>query len=200
MRLIRRLASIAGVVLALAGLGGLGGCASFYIDRSGPTVGVADIVKTKDSRPVQLFYEYQTRGIANARATAATSDAVRLVVIDSNLFTSVSALPAAGRRLVIAINNVPITSAAEARAKGFVTGLTFGLAGTTVADGIACTATLFDGEVVTASASAQSAVYTTIGAASAPPGLTAMQPADALREIVTQLTWRVLRDLSHTDQ
>lgn len=83
----------------------------------------ADIAAPREPRPVQLLYEFQTRGVVTARATETTRDMVRTVVINSKLYSRVEATPVEGRRLVITINNVPVTSESDAKAKGFVTGL-----------------------------------------------------------------------------
>jgi hypothetical protein len=118
-------------------------------------------------------------------------------LVDSRLFSEVSATPvASGRRIVITLDNVPITSSSDAMAKGFGTGLTFGLIGTMITDGYVCEAVYSapTGDPVTFTY--RHAIHTTIGNASGPPGLAGHKPVDAGKIVAAQVTWSVLRDLS----
>jgi hypothetical protein len=94
------------------------------------------------------------------------------------------------------IDNVPITDHNDAMAKGFGTGLTFGLIGTMVTDGYVCDATFSSPQGEPFKVQFKHALHTTIGNASGPPGLTGQSPELAAKALVTQLVYSVLRDLS----
>lgn len=190
------LARLARATLVAAASATLAGCASLYVDPTLPRVGKADLPAVAAPRPVQLLYEFRTRGNVNARATEATRKYAEEVVAESGLFSAVSATPVEGRRLLITIDNVPLTSGADAKTQGFITGLTLGLVGTNTTDGYLCTATFEEGGSVRAKARAEHALHGTIGAAEAPKGATPVPLNDAAKTVVEQLTWYVLKEIA----
>jgi len=185
----------AGLLLLACGM--LSGCLStkMYVDPVLPQVSKADIPVVPHPRPVQVLFEFQTKGNANASATGEIKPRVLAVAEQSGLFSSVSDTPANGEAgiLKISINNVPVDK--NAAAKGFGTGLTFGLAGTMVTDGYVCTASYSYGGHTTET-TVKHAIYTTIGNHAAPQGLTPLQPADAVHQVADQLTWNALKQLA----
>ena len=157
---------VAGLLLLAAMLNA--GCATMYVDNGLKTVSKTDYMKPPEPKPVQLLFTFQTKGAANARATKQLSEQVTKTIMESGLFSSVSADPVdGGRMLSVRINNVPITE--DAFSKGFATGLTFGLAGNQVTDGYVCTInyqSVAGGELL--EAKTRHAIHTTIGAKKAP--------------------------------
>lgn len=121
----------------------LAGCGTFYIDNGLPELKPEDRVKVANSQPVQLLVEFQTRGVTNGQGTDEIKPMVVSAVQSSGLFSQVSGDPAPnGSLLHVTLNNVPLTGDEnDAYAKGFLTGFTFGLVGTTVGDGYICTIT-----------------------------------------------------------
>ena len=177
-------------------LGGLlGGCISpqSYIDPALPTLRAEDIPPVASPKPVQLLYEFRTKGALNARATERSKPIVVETMTKSGLFSTVSDTPVAGAgTLTMVIENIPLTE--DAAGKGFRTGLTFGLVGSTVTDGYVCTATYsLDGK--TAGATVNHALHTTIGNTEGPPGLQPMKPNEALPIMLRQMTLNVLQRL-----
>lgn len=179
----------------------LGGCLSTksYID---PALSPADKLSVKPiahPAPIQVLFEFRTRGTPNAGGTTRLSPFVNGVMNESGLFTEVSNTPViSGRRLVMTMDNVPITT--DAMAKGFGTGLTFGLVGTMVTDGYVMEATYTSLTGTPIKLTYHHAMHTTIGNASGPPGLVGKPPANAINDITTQLAWSVLRDLSRDER
>ena len=109
----------------------LSGCASFYVDGSTQEVSASKFNKPAQAKPVQVLFEFQTKGVTNARATEQLKAQVIEQVKTSGLFSQVSDSPlSSGALLSVTLNNVPLTD--DAFSKGFMTGLTFGLAGSTV--------------------------------------------------------------------
>lgn len=106
--------------------------ARFFIPNTPGELDPAARVRIAAPRPVQLLFTFQTSGAPNMRATNAVKAQVMTEVRASGLFSEVSETPAAnGAVLSVTINNIPEAGAAR---RGFATGLTFGLAGTTVTD------------------------------------------------------------------
>jgi hypothetical protein len=168
-----------------------------YVDKGLKDVAPAEYMKPPEPKPVQLLFNFQTKGAANARATKFLSEEVTRTVTASGLFSSVSTDPVSGGALLsITLNNVPITD--NAFAKGFATGLTFGLAGSQVSDGYVCTV-----DYLPAAGRAQlqkklrHAIHTTVGAKGAPDnGIKAKNPTEAVTTMARQIVGNGLKDLS----
>ena len=175
----------------------LSGClsAKMYVDPKLPTVSKTDIPVVPTPQPVQVLFEFRTKGNANVKATTQMEPRILSVASASGLFSNVSTAAQANPvgTLKITIDNIPLTD--NATAKGFGTGLTFGLAGSMVTDGYVYTAA-YTRAGQTTETTVKHALYTTIGNHSAPMGLTAMQPLDAIDTAVDQMTWNALKQLA----
>ena len=183
------------MVLVLVSCFALSGCLApkMYVDTSVPTVGKGDIVGPAQPAPVQVLYEFHTKGAANSGATSQTRPYVIDAATQSGLFSMVSATPVSGGVLTVTINNVADTD--DAMSKGIGTGLTMGLVGTMVKDGYVCAATYTrDGK--TTDASVHHAIYTTIGNHDGPPGMTPLDPQAAVQKMIGQATWNLLKQLA----
>jgi hypothetical protein len=165
-----------------------------FIDPALPVLRAEDLQSVAKPQPVQLLFEFRTKGAPNAAATGHTKPTVMETVTTSGLFSSVSETPVAGgRTLALIIDNVPVTKDATGRA--FATGFTFGLVGTSVTDGYVCTATYTVPGAPPKTGSANHALHTNIGNAPAPAGLTAMKPNEAIPIMVRQMTLNALQAL-----
>ncbi len=149
--------------------------------------------------PVQLIYEFQTKDVANAKATEATKDAVYAQVAKSPLFSSVSDKPVeGGALLIIRVNNKSATDQHEV-GKGLLTGLTWGLAGNVVEDHYFGSARYLPaGNTTPIEVRDEHAIYSTIGLEGAPPNVVhAPSLKDAVMTMLHQLVSHLLNDLSH---
>jgi hypothetical protein len=109
-----------------------------FVDTTIHDLSPQEKVHVANPQPVQMVFEFQTKGVANDRVTTMLKDTVQDSVQTSGLFDHVGDAPAPnGALLHVTINNVPLTD--DAFAKGFATGFTLGLVGSTVADGYVCT-------------------------------------------------------------
>lgn len=146
----------------------LTGCVSMYVDNTVKEVAVADYQKPAQAKPVQLFFEFRTKGVLNQQATGYLKARVTDQIRGSGLFSEVSEGPVAdGASLSVVLDNVPMSD--DAFSKGFATGLTFGLAGSQVGDGYLCTATYRGPDTPTPIVKkARTAIYTTMGNAGTP--------------------------------
>lgn len=175
----------------------LSGCANMYIDGNTKEIPVSQF--TEPTRPVsvQVFFEFQTKGVPNVNVTALLKPAVVDQIGQSGLFSAVSEASEPGSGMLnITMNNVPLTE--DAFTKGIAAGLTFGLAGSQVSDGYVCSAKFTPpsgrGEIVK---SARHAIHSTIGAASPPPNSTKVADGkEAIFTVTRQVLSQVLYDLS----
>lgn len=174
------------------------GCASFYVDGNAPEVPASQLRKPATAPAVQLIWEFQTKGVANARATEALKSRVVEQVGASGLFSQVSDTPvASGALLSISVNNIPLND--DAASRGFVAGLTFGLAGQTVGDGYDSALRYTSGRpgAPTIERSGKHVIYTSLGSAAPPPGALKMSSVDeAVFTMLRQLLSRSLNELA----
>jgi hypothetical protein len=184
--------------LLLLMLAALTGCSSFYVDGMTKEIPASQYRSLEPVRPVQVLFEFQTNGVANATATDFLKKSVIEQINTSGLFSAASEDPVTGGALLgITMNNVAVTD--EAFNKGFITGLTFGLAGSQVTDGYVCTASYSDGSTVQPIVKqARHAIHTTVGASEAPANsVKAAGPDEAVRLMTRQIISNVLNDLSN---
>jgi hypothetical protein len=185
------------LALVVAGAAVLSGCASVYVDTATKEVPVADMKKPGQPKPVQLTFEFQSKGMPNAQATALLKGDVIQQVKESGLFASVTTQPAPGVPLLsVILNNLPLTE--NPAAQGFVTGLTFGLAGSVASDGYICTVSyLPNGRSSPVVKTARHALHTTFGNASPPPGAVKSENVtSAVKKMERDVLSNALKELS----
>lgn len=175
----------------------LAGCASSYVDTATREIPVSAMKKVAQPKPVQLVFEFQTKGAPNPRATEFLKEAVTEQIKASGLFSAVGPQAVEGGTMLnVALNNIPLTD--NAAAQGFVTGLTFGLAGTAVTDGYVCTASyLAPGSQAPLVSTARHAIHTTMGNASAPANAKKSAGVeDAIRTMTREVLSNTLNGLA----
>lgn len=184
-------------LMSMLGLLSLTGCASFYVDTATKETPVEAYKKPASPRPVQLVFEFQTKGVANAAATKFLAAQVTDQIKGSGLFSDVKEAPVEGGALLhVVMNNVPMTD--DAFSKGFVTGLTFGLAGSQVSDGYVCTLKyLPQASAPAISKTARHAIHTVMGAKEGPSNGTKMENLElAVKTMTRQIVSTALDGLS----
>lgn len=185
--------------LALAAAAALlSGCLTTksYVDTALPVVGKGDLVAPATPRPVQVAFEFRTKGAVNASATSQIKPRVITVASESGLFSAVSSAAsdsADAGVLTVVIDNVPITD--NAAAKGFGTGLTFGAVGSMVTDGYVATAK-YQRNGVTTEVTARHALHTTIGNKAGPEGLAPVTMQQGAETVMDQLMWNLVKQLA----
>ncbi len=195
LRLPLRFALAAAALSALT----LTGCASMYVDNGLPDVPASAYVRPATPQPVQLLFAFKTKGTVNSRATDLLKKDATDAVIASRLFAAVGTAPAPGGALLsVTVDNVPVTSQNDAMAKGFATGLTFGLAGSQVTDGYICTVDyVANPTAAKLTKVVHHAIHTNIGAHTAPANSTkAVSGIEAAKTIVRQSIGNALKSLS----
>lgn len=193
MHIVKRLIAIACVA---AGTLQLTGCIApkLYVDPALGEPHAANLLKPQDPQPVQLLFEFRTKGNANAAVTDRWRPYIQQQVEQSGLFSKVSNEPVpSARKLMISIDNVPLTP--DASQKGFTTGLTFGLVGTTVTDGYVCKFSYLEPGHDTVTKEVHHAIYTTIGNEKSPTGLAPLPPLEAFQTVFRQVVGKGLEEI-----
>jgi hypothetical protein len=195
-----RAARAMAVLCVLTMLSGCGG--TFYVDTGLHDLSTDEMVKVADKHPVQLLFDFQTKGVHNAQVTEMAKLYAIDAANDSGLFSQVSTDPVQGGAVLnIVVNNVPLTD--DAFAKGFVTGFTLGLVGSTVGDGYICTVDyLPPGNAPKITKSMRDAIYMSLGATASTPEHAAkvanMEVAfhTMMRQVVSNTLNEVAKDAS----
>ena len=168
-----------------------------YVDPKLPRASLADIQPPQSpgqARPLQLTFEFQRNGSPHGGVTRQVRPQIVRVLTDSKLFSSVSARNSNEEaRLEIVLNN--LANIGDAAGKGFLTGLTFGGAGSLVTDSYVMSATFAAPGKPRVSKTYEHALHTTIGNKKGPEGLQPKSVKEAFEEVVDQLMLNLLRDL-----
>ncbi|MEJ6020844.1 hypothetical protein [Ramlibacter sp. PS4R-6] len=173
----------------------LSGCATSYLDGAVKDVPDSQFAKPAQLQPVQVVVEFQTNGKPNARATDFVKPMVMERIKASGLFSDVQDKPNGGALLSVQINNVALID--DAYKKGFLTGLTFGIKGSTVTDGYVCTVSYSRGQSAAIVKTSKHAIHTSMGSGGdVPGGVKAASTAEAVTIMVRQIVGVALKDLS----
>lgn len=179
----------------------LSGCLStaFYVDTSTKEIPVSEFKMISQPKPVTVMFEFQTNGAHNDVATRLFKEQVVEQVRNSKLFIVDSSSSTKMAVVGITINNVVIDE--NAVSKGVATGLTFGLAGSTVSDGYICTVSyLPEGSQTPIIKTAKHAIHATIGNASAPKNGIKQPDANAATSVmIRDVLSNTLYALSHDE-
>jgi len=172
-RSFRRMSQVAGALFAI-GVTGFASTASAasYVDDALGEIKPAEKVIVANPQPVQLLFEFQTKGALNARVTKYLKDKVVDAVKSTGAFSEVSDTPTAnGAVLEIIVNDAPRSGdMAAAEGKGFVTGATFFVAGSTVRENYDATISYVAGpSAAKITRTANDGVYFQMGLINSPP-------------------------------
>lgn len=196
------LKNICAPLIAAMALFTVSGCLSMtpYVDPALGDVKPADRVQVAEKKPVQFMFSFQTNGSANSNATKQLTARATDMVVARDMFSQVSTTPvSSGAVLSVTVNNVPEANAAG---QGFVTGLTFGLAGSKVSDFYIATVKYSAGPgAPTTTVEKRHAIHTTVGAGAGPEGLTPSKSLDeafsvVLRQLIDNALNEVAKDPS----
>lgn len=142
--------------------------------------------------PVTLTVKGYMQGSENNRATEFWNRQFSKSLTDSQTLIPAAAGQTAAYKLNIEMDNVG--DFGKAMGKGFLTGLTLGLAGSTVTDGYVMRATLTGPDGRTSSHEYKHAIHSMIGMTSPPEGAETMSPVEAVIRVVEDLIAQMLRD------
>ena len=161
-----------------------------FVDPSYPKVKYEELKRPQQPLKVSLTSQFQRNGAALPAADPTLKDNSERVLRASGLMVPVS--EGAEGSVNIIVNNIADTGAAAA--KGFGTGLTFGLVGTTVTDAYEMTVTINVGGKTFTRSAVKHAFHTAIGNTSTPEGLELIPPNVAFQRVFEQMLLRVLKE------
>jgi hypothetical protein len=172
---------------------GLSGCISAhsYVDPSFAKAGYQDIERPAVPAHWHITVEFQREGAPYPKVDPTLLQQVDQIVRGSGL-----AMPddsGTDATLHVVVNN--FADKGSAVAKGFGTGLTFGLVGSTVIDFYEMSVTFTKNGQTVSKSGYRGALSTAIGNASGPPGLPPLDTATAFDKVVEEMMLNALTDI-----
>lgn len=171
----------------------LTGCisAKSYVDPTYAKATYEDLKRKAEPAKWQIKVEFQRNGEKFERADGFLKDQVERVVRASGI--AVPTVEATAPVLRVVLNNV--ADMGTAAGKGFGTGLTFGLVGSTVTDGYVMNVALAANGKEFKAPEYKHAVHTAIGNASGPAGIQPMTLNEAVMKAIEQMLLNALKDI-----
>jgi hypothetical protein len=145
--------------------------------------------------PIELIVVGETNGKENPRASQVWRRYVERVLAASRVFE----VNTSGRHGTLAITINDIGDRGAAAGKGFMSGLTFGAVGSLVTDGYVMKVDYTSDRGFQFKGTYQHAIYTTIGNASAPQGITPVTLAEAPGFVAEDMMLHFLKELQEQD-
>ena len=180
------------VLLAIVTFG-IGGCMSpkSFVDPAYPKVSYDQITKRQSPLRLNLTVEFQRNGEHLPKVDSTLRDNTERVLRASGVIVPVS--DASEGQIRVVVNNIADRGAAAA--KGFGTGLTFGLVGTTVTDAYEMAVAITAKGKTVERVAVKHALHTAIGNTAIPEGLETMPLNAAFERVLEQMVLRVLQDI-----
>ena len=177
----------------------LSGCISprSFVDPNYPNVRYEELKRRDNPPKVVLNVQFQRKGEPLPRADTMLKDNTERVLRASGVLLPVANASGADGDVRVIINNIGDENAA---AKGFGTGLTFGLVGTTVTDAYEMTITITVGGRTFSRTSVKHAIHTAIGNTTIPAGLEIVPINVAFERVLEQMLLRVLKEYQETPE
>jgi hypothetical protein len=181
-----------GILITLAALAS-SGCITVksYVDPAGHRASFNDVHRVSPPYQLAVRVEYQLNGKERPRAIHSLQDHVERSLRASGVAVPYDGTGTAAGELLVIVNDVG--NVAGAAAKGFGTGLTFGLVGSEVADHFEVTIRLTQGTSVFEH-QYQHALISTVGLHSAPAGMSPVSPAEGINRIADDVLLNFLQD------
>jgi hypothetical protein len=149
-----------------------------------------DLARPSEPFKWKVSVQFQVDGKPAQQADSTLRDGVERVLRASGLI--VPTPESTSGEIHVVLNN--ITDKAAAAAKGFGTGLTLGLVGSTVTDYYEMEVTITANGKTSRKSGIRHALHTAVGNASLPAGFEAVPPATAFNRIVEQMLLNALKD------
>jgi hypothetical protein len=189
---VRMLLSIAVASLMLTG------CISprSFVDPSFPKVAYEDIKKRNEPLRLKLVVEFQRSGKPYPRADSTLRDNAERILRASGMVTPVA--DPSGGEIKVVVNN--FGDVGSAFAKGFGTGLTFGLIGSTVTDGYEMSIFITANGKTISRTGIKHAIHTAIGNTSIPANIETFPINVAFEKVLEQMLLRALQDIQQSGE
>tara|TARA_Y100000816_G_C25913017_1_gene476170 strand:- start:59 stop:664 length:606 start_codon:yes stop_codon:yes gene_type:complete len=173
----------------------LTGCISTnsYVDPSFSKSNYNDIKLVNERYKIMVFTEFQRNGRTLALPVLQTN-------VERILRSSGIIIPSkeSAHSITVIVNN--IADIGEAAAKGFGTGFTFGLVGTTVTDYYELKISYTDSKGSTTLRNYRHAIHTTVGNAAGPAGVIADTPDNAFSKVIEEILLNFIIDMQKLDK
>jgi hypothetical protein len=184
------------VVFALALSLAFSGCITpkWFVDPSVAKLTYEDLHHAAQPLRLTLAVAFQRNGVPYPKADSTLRDDTERILRASRVIVPVSG--GSEGQIKVTVNNIADQSAAAA--KGFGTGLTFGLVGSTVMDAYELSITITVGSKIFTRMAVRHAFYTMIGNTTAPAGVETVPPNVAFQRVLEQMLIRVLREYQGT--
>jgi hypothetical protein len=172
---------------------GISGCMSqkSFVDPTYPKVSYDQITKRQSPLRLNLSVEFRRNGEHFPTVDSTLRDNTERVLRASGVIVPVSDI--AEGQIKVVVNN--IADMGGAVAKGFGTGLTFGLVGATVMDAYEMSLAITANGKTVERVAVKHALHTAIGNAAVPEGLETMPVNAAFERVLEQMLLRVLQDI-----
>lgn len=180
--------------LALVATTSLQGCLSphLYVDPRFHKANYSDLARVEPPYLFSIRVQYQVNSVERPRAHPAALDHIERSLRATGVVAPYEGRGTADGELLVIINDVGNMGAAAA--KGFATGLTFGLAGNQVEDSFHVTIRLTRSATIV-ERTYDHALVTTIGLHSTPEGMKRVSAAVALNQIADDVVLNFLKDM-----
>lgn len=180
------------LMLVIAAL--LEGCISMhsYVDPQYHHAAFSDLARSPLPYALSVQVEFERNEVARPGVDRTLLDDVDRTLRASGVVVPYDGKGSADGAIRITLDNVADMGASAA--KGFGTGLTFGLVGSQVADGYEMSARLTQGDSVT-ERKYHHVIYTTVGNASGPPGVQAVPLGTAFNQVIDDMLLNFIKDV-----
>lgn len=172
----------------------LQGCISThsYVDPQFHHANYGDLFRVQPPYALSVEVEFQRNQVAQPSVDRTLLDSINRSLRASGVVVPYEGNGSADGAIRFTVDN--LAGVGGAAAKGFGTGLTFGLVGSHVADGYEMTARLTRGDSVL-ERKYQHVIYTTVGNASGPPGSPAVPLGTAFNQVIDDMVLNFLKDM-----
>lgn len=186
------------ILMLVAALFVLSACAGpkSYVDPRYGRATYGDIMRRPEPYKLKIVVEFQRNGKHLPQVDNELMGHVESVIRGSGF--AVPASDGTAGDLKVVVNNV--ADIGKATAKGFGTGLTLGLVGSTLTDNYEMEATLSIKGKVIKRTDYKHAIHTTVGRTSGPEGLEPMTTSAAFGKVVEQLLLNFLNDVQRSGE
>jgi hypothetical protein len=180
------------VLFAVIGFG-ISGCMSVksFVDPIYPKISYDQITRLQSPLRLNLVVEFQRNGEHLPNVDQILRDNAERILRASGVI--VPASDEGEDQIKVVVNNIADSSIATA--KGFGTGLTLGLVGSTVVDAYEMSVVITVNGKTVERAAIKHALHSAIGNTATPEGLETMPPNMAFERVLEQMLLRVLHDI-----
>lgn len=176
----------------------LAGCSSpkSFVDPSVAKVSYEDVKRRAEPLKLKLLVEFQRNGEHLPKVDPTLRDNTERVLRGTGVV--VVANEQSVGEIKVVVNN--IADMAAARAKGFGTGLTFGLAGSTVTDAYEMSISITANGKTVSRTGVKHSLFTIVGRGEVPAGSESIPPNVAFERVLEQMILRALHEMQSTGE